>query len=278
MIAQASLLARLVRLVDRLPPRPASTKRGRGRPPGYSERLFLKAWIVMLVRHIHTVAGLLTVWEQPPAEMQRVREVLCEDERGPSRRTRERRLDAWPRTLPGQIGCLGRHLLAWLQPWGAGGKAVALDSTVLRVRGGVWHKNDREAGVVSHTSIDTEAHGTKSGWHGWVYGWKGHVLPTGADGWLPLAAELTAANAADNEVAPALLRELPAEVRYLWGQHYHAPPVRALCECRDCRVIASQPGPYPHTDAGVGVRRLFHQLRSRARENFNEPFKGCFDV
>jgi len=32
-----------------------------------------------------------------------------------------------------------------------------LHSTVLRARGGVWHKQDRKQGVVPHTSIDTEA-------------------------------------------------------------------------------------------------------------------------
>jgi hypothetical protein len=42
----------------------------------------------------------------------------------------------------------------------------------------VWHKKDREAGIVPHTSIDTEAHWTKSGWHSWVYGWKLHLLVT----------------------------------------------------------------------------------------------------
>ena len=36
-------------------------------------------------------------------------------------------------------------------------------------------------------------------------------------------------------------------------------------------------GSYPHTDPGVEVRRIFHKLRSRAIENFNEHFKGIFD-
>ncbi|MDQ5854646.1 MAG: hypothetical protein M3380_21760, partial [Chloroflexota bacterium] len=70
---------------------------------------------------------------------------------------------------------------------------------MLRARGRVWHKKDWEAGAVPHTSIDTEAHWTKSGWHGWVYGWKLHIVTTVANVWIPLAAELTPANAADNE-------------------------------------------------------------------------------
>ncbi len=69
MIARDSLLVQLLRLVDRLP-HPAPSPRRRGRPTVYSNRLLLKALVVMLVRHIQTVAGLLVVWEQPTAEMQ----------------------------------------------------------------------------------------------------------------------------------------------------------------------------------------------------------------
>jgi hypothetical protein len=71
------------------------------------------------------------------------------------------------------MGCLGGHLVGLLGPWERTGRAVALDSTLLRAKGGVWHKKDTEAaGKVAHTSIDTEAAWSKSGWHGWVYGWK----------------------------------------------------------------------------------------------------------
>ena len=59
--------------------------------------------------------------------------------------------------------------------------------------------------------------------------------------------------------------------------HYNAPNVEQTCEARDCVLITSQYGAYPHTDPGVEVRRIFHKLRSRANENFNEHFKGIFD-
>jgi hypothetical protein len=100
--------------------------------------------------------------------MQQVRGLLVEHGAFPARRTWERRLRRMPETLPAQIGCLGRCLVEQLQPWASGGRAVAIDSTVLHARGGVWHAKHRAAGVVPHSSIDTEAHWTKSGWHGWV--------------------------------------------------------------------------------------------------------------
>jgi hypothetical protein len=272
------LVVILVKLVDSIPVPPAPPKRGRGRPKFYSDRLFLKALVIMLVQHLHKVHELLTVLDQPTAEMQALRALLTEGGRYPTRRTWERRLKKLPDSLPAQIGCTGRYLVALIQPWLAYGRAVAIDSTILLANGGVWHQKHRAKGEVPHTSIDTEAHWTKSGWHGWCYGWKLHVVATVAAVWIPLAADLTAANAADNEVAPALLRELPPEVRFVTGDvHYNAPNVRDECELHNRILVASRRGPYPHTDDGVEVRRIFHKLRSLAIENFNEHFKGIFD-
>ena len=215
----------------------------------------------------------------PTAERHSWRGLLTVAGRFPARRTWERRLQAIPATLPAQIGCLGRALVSQLQPWARCGRAAAIDSTVLRARGGVWHKKDRDAGTVPHTSIDTEAHWTKSGWHGWVYGWKLHLVTTVAAVWIPLAAELTPANLADNMPALTWLPALPAAVRYVLGdQHDNDPTIDAACADSGQMVVATQRGPYPHTDAGVEVRRILHELRSRAIENLNEQFKGIFDV
>ena len=115
-----------------------------------------------------------------------------------------------------ETAILGRHLLVLIDPFQDQGRAAAIDSTTLAAHGGVWHKKHREAGIVPHTSIDTEAGWAKSGWHGWVYGWKLHLVTT-------------------------------------------------------------KRGSYPHTDDGVEVRRIFHQLRSHAIENFNAQFKAIFN-
>jgi hypothetical protein len=265
-------------LIDAIP-LPSPPPGGRGRPKVYSDRLFLKALVIMIVRHLSTVHALLAVLEQPTPEMQRLRSLLREDGRYPCRRTFERRLGAMPDTLPAQIACLGRHLVALIAPWEQDGRAAALDSTILHARGGVWHRKHREDGVVPHTQIDTEAHGTKSGWHGWVYGWKLHLAAAVASVWIPLAATLTPANRADNEEAPALIRALPAEVRYVLGDvHYNDPDLRKLCDEREQFLVTTRRGTYPHTDGGVEVRRVFHKLRSLAMENFNEHFKAIFGV
>jgi Transposase DDE domain len=280
MIPADTLLVQLVRLVDRLPePASVPVKRGRGRTRTYSDRLFIKALVIMIVRKLSKVHELLSVLEQPTPEMQTLRALLAENKAYPCRRTFERRLAALPGTLPEQIGCLGRYLLEILDPFAQCGRAVAIDSTLLRARGGVWHKKDRLAGIVPHTRIDQEAHWGKSGWHGWVYGWKLHLVCTAAEVWIPLAAELTPANAADNEEAPALLEQLAHQPLFVLGDlHYNAPAVEAACFARGYTLVTTLYGSYPHTDAGVEVRRIFHKLRSLAIENFNEQFKGIFDV
>jgi hypothetical protein len=274
MVPHESLLLQLLRLVDELPLTPLVARRGR--PPIYSQRLFLQALVVMILRQLPTVHALLAVLAEP--SMAAVRAALCEQGRFPTRRTFERRLRAVPECLPAQIAVVGAHLLALLDPWAEGGRAVAIASTPLAARGGVWHKQDREAGVVPHTSIDTEAHWTKSGWHGWVYGWKRHLVVTVGQLWLPLAAELTPANVADNTQAVALLDALREAALFVLGEmSYNDPDLAQHCAQRQRTLVTTKRGAYPHTDDGVAVRRLFHQLRSHAIENFNGQFKAIFD-
>lgn len=186
--APLPLLVQLLGLIDQLPLAwvPSSAAR-RGRPCLYSERLFVKAVVVMVVRHLPTVHALWAVLEQP--EMAAVRTALCGEYGAlPSRRTFERRLTTLSARLPAQIAALGAHLLGKLDPWATEGRAVAIDSTPLHARGGVWHKRHREAGEIPHTSIDTQAHWTKSGWHGWVYGYRLQVAPGRDGGWRLAAA------------------------------------------------------------------------------------------
>src|SRR5215217_3583700 len=108
MIPEPSILVALIQLVDRLPAPPP--RRRRGRPTVYSDRLFLKALVIMIVKHLPQVHTLLAVLEQPTPEMQRLRALLTERGRYPTRRTWERRLRRVPDTLTAQIGCLGRYL------------------------------------------------------------------------------------------------------------------------------------------------------------------------
>lgn len=284
MVPQDSLLILLVSLIDLIPTPPEPSQRKRGRIKTYPDKFFLKALVIMIIRQVHTPSGLLAILGQPSAEMQALRQQLTlPNGKFACRRTWERRLVDIPSALPAQIACLGSCLLESLGLWAQTARAAAIDSTVLAARGGVWHKKDREANKVPHTSIDTEAHWTKSGWHGWVYGWKLHIIVSAAcNVWLPFAAYLTPANVADNEQAPALIANLPSGIHFLLGdQHYYDETLFRLCGKMGCILVAPHTGkgnPYPHQDDGVEVRKVFHKTRSSAIENFNEHFKAIFDV
>jgi hypothetical protein len=211
------------------------------------------------------------------------RELLQEEGgRFPRRRTFERRLKALPETLPEQIGCLGRHLVELLRPWERSGRAVALDSTVLWAKGGENGTREGQGGRRRAPLLHRhcEAGWTYSGWHGWVYGWKLHLAVTVGTVWIPLAARLTPANTADNRVAPSLILRCSARGGALRARGHSLRDDRDLREAslRYGRfLVTTKRGPYPHTGAGVEVRRIFHELRSRAIENFNGQFKSIFD-
>jgi hypothetical protein len=279
-VVSARQLVRLLDLIDTLA-WPAPTPQ-RGRPERYAEPVFLKAAVVLVLRHLPTVHALLALLDEP--EMAPVRARLC-DAQGhlPSRRTWERRLARMPQRLPSAIASLGRQLVARLRVWEDDGRAVALDSTPLRARGLVWNQQDRAAGKVPETRIDTDAHWAMSGWHGWVFGYKVHVLVTvcpRAQVWLPLAAALTPGNVADSTQAPQLLDDLAPlvlpELFVLADSAYHDPDVRARC-ARDQRVlVASHRGGPRDPDSGTAVRQVFHALRAQAVESWNAQFKHLF--
>jgi hypothetical protein len=122
MIEHETLLVTLVKLVNRLPVPPPPTTRGRGRPRTYPDRLFLQAWVIMIVRHVHPVHALNSGLTQPTAERHTWRSLLTAV---PARCPWERRLQAIPETLPAQIGCLGRALVGLIQPWARCGRGAA---------------------------------------------------------------------------------------------------------------------------------------------------------
>ena len=278
MLQQASLLVRIVKLIDQIPKAPVPAKRKRGKPKYFSDLLILKALVIMIIRRLYGTYAFLQFLKQDDYVVKQLREQLKENGRFPSRRTWERRLGALPSDLPGLIGRFGRQLTELLKPWIEELETVSFDSTALKTGGGVWHKKDRLQGVIPHTSIDTEAQWGKSGWHSWRYCWKLHLAVSAGRIWIPLAAELTAANVYDGTIAPLLLAQLSEEVFAVLGdRHYDDPELHRQCCAQQRLLITTKPGPYPHSDPGVDLRREFHKLRSQSIEPFHGLFKTVFD-
>jgi hypothetical protein len=275
--------AELARELDVQTGQADSLRAGRGRPNTYPEILFLKAVLLMTILKLNKIHELLTTIEQNTHAMRAAREHLLHDGRRPDRRTFERRCARLTRKLPDLIAKLAARILQGMDVFANRGRAVAMDSTVLRAKdGAVWHKKHKDAGVVPHSRIDTEAGWTKSGWHGWVYGWKLHVACAMGPIWLPLCARLTPANVHDAQVGEEMARDLPGGIGLVLGDtHYNAPGMRAACHLRGMELMATRSPAESRKEPrewGKEVRSFFGALRSKAVENFNEHFKAIFDV
>ena len=76
-----------------------------------------------------------------------------------------------------------------------------------------------------------------------------------------------------------MLPDLPPGLRYLLGDTSYDDGARhAACAAAGRVLVPARRGRYPHTDDGAEVRRVFHQLRSHALENFNGQYKAIFDT
>ncbi len=106
MLPREPLLVTLVKPVDRIPMPEPPQKRGRGRPKVYSDRLIVKALVIMIIRRLYTAYSLLAFLDQD-TDLTRTLRTALTDVHGqfPSRRTWERRLRTLPESLPGLIGC-----------------------------------------------------------------------------------------------------------------------------------------------------------------------------
>ena len=104
MIRRQSLLVRLVSLINEIPMPPDPKKRRRGHPRDYTDRLMLKALVIMIIRRLYSPNALIAFLQQDDFVTNQLRELLNENGKLPSRRTWERRLGHLQEDLPGLIG------------------------------------------------------------------------------------------------------------------------------------------------------------------------------
>jgi hypothetical protein len=79
---------------------------------------------------------------------------------------------------------------------------TAIDSTLLKAKGPVWHKSSMKKGEVPCRGIDIDARWGYSHTKGWIFGYKLHLTCTAAIDELvvPLTADVTTANVPDNRM------------------------------------------------------------------------------
>jgi hypothetical protein len=78
---------------------------------------------------------------------------------------------------------------------------TAIDSTLIKAKGHVWHRSSIEKGIVPCSGIDTDARWWgHSHTKGWIFGYKLHLTCTTGKLVVPLTANVTTANVPDNKM------------------------------------------------------------------------------
>src|SRR2546427_11418119 len=144
-------------------------KRQRGRPRTFSGLAFLLLGVVGVVRRTFKPQELCTLLTKDARLRQRLG-----FSRVPHRRTVERRLDATLLETEAQVRALGHQVLAEVEPGPDEPQASAIDGRMYQAQGPRWHKRDRNQGrvPVGLRNVDTESAWAKSGYRGWVQGYR----------------------------------------------------------------------------------------------------------
>ena len=119
----------------------------------------------------------------------------------PDRRTFDRRLRSISTDIKERIAAMANLFLSerMIDPY-----IVAIDSTLLKAKGHIWHKSSMNKGVIPHSGIDTDARWGFSHTKGWIFGYKLHLISSTGSSTsttvVPLAADFTTANVQDNQL------------------------------------------------------------------------------
>jgi hypothetical protein len=151
--------------------------------------------------------------------------------RVPHRRTVERRLDATLPEAEAQVAALGQQILADVVPRPDEPQASAIDGRMYQAQGPLWHKRDREQDRIPARprNVDTESAWSKSGYRGWVQGYRlvlqGLVFPAP----VPLFARRCANTVGESTVLEAALaaNQLPVTELLLGDSTFGGTELRA---------------------------------------------------
>ena len=130
----------------------------------------------------------------------------------PDRRTFDRRLSTISVDIKERISTMGNLFVKerLVDPY-----IVAIDSTLLRAKGHIWHKSSITKEVVPRSGIDTDARWGFSHSKGWIFGYKLHITSSTGSLIIPLSTDFTQADVYDNQIYPTITSSLSNEVRYM---------------------------------------------------------------
>lgn len=145
----------------------------RGRPKTYSDASLLVFYVLMTQRQIHATRRQYYWLYTHPLLLETLRLPSC-----PSRLTLGRRYKA----LAAFISEFCEFIADWvvLNGYGFSHDLAYEDKSLFKAKDPVWHKKDRAKNHIPKglRNVDKTANWSKSGYHGWVYGYALHLTKT----------------------------------------------------------------------------------------------------
>jgi hypothetical protein len=190
-------------------------RRRRGRPYVYSSTIILRCFIVRLWFRLDSNNALHEFLELDYPYNKKILK-KCGLTQIPDRRTFDRRLKTISIDIKERIAIMTSLFVyeKMIDPY-----IVAIDSTLLKAKGHVWHKSSMNNGIVPRSGIDTDARWGFSHTKGWIFGYKLHMISSTGSVIVPLAADFTTANVYDNQMYNTMTSSslLPKEIGYMIG-------------------------------------------------------------
>jgi hypothetical protein len=171
-------------------------RRRRGRPYVYSPTVILRCFIVRLWFRLDSNNALHEFLELDYPYNKKIMK-RCGLTQIPDRRTFDRRLKTISIDIKERIAIMTRLFVCekMIDPY-----IVAIDSTLLKAKGHIWHKSSMNKSIVPRSGIDTDARWGFSHTKGWLFGYKLHLISSTGSTIVPLAADFTTANVQDNQL------------------------------------------------------------------------------
>ena len=180
---------------------PSNTnKHRRGRPYVYSPTVIVRCFVVRIWFRLDS-NNALHIFLNMGCHYNRKLALACGLSSIPCRRTFDRRLKTISTDVKERISTMGHLFVA---EGLADPTVTAIDSTLLKAKGHLWHKSSMNKGVVPRSGIDTDARWGYSRTKGWVFGYKLHLTSTTGNLIVPLTADVTTANVQDNQMYVSL--------------------------------------------------------------------------
>jgi len=274
MIPSDHPLLQLLALIDEVWIEADEDQKKRGTPKVYSEKTMFKVYVVSLLKQLwarRSVWRYLTSTPQVAA--------ACGLVHIPDRRTLDRRLAEIGPQAERQIQALG--LVLSLEAV-TDATVIASDGSAFATPGPVWHKKDKKAGIIPKGlhGLDTEADWIQSTYHGWVYGYKGHVTITVAPTTVRVVLTATVTGSAcESHVLRQHVKDLPPLVRtLLLDAGYDDGDLIADCAQQSIQVLAplSKPvgksTPQDRRDRAAYLASPVGKSRYKRRGSSIEPF------